>query len=117
MFRRVCFLIALLVLALTTLVVAQQPRSTYEQITVAGTAVGIASTTTNPAGRLPAAQCEAVLETAQVRFRDDGTDPTSSVGTPLNPGDILPMTGDYAHRLKFIRTTATSGVLNVRCYE
>lgn len=106
-----------LMLALATVGLTAQSRPTYEALTVANTAVFISASITNPTGLPARSWCEGVLETAQVRFRDDGTAPTSSEGTPLNPGDVLPMSIPYARQIQFIRTGSTSGVLHVRCYE
>lgn len=81
----------------------------YEQLTVAGSSIGLAS--------IPDT-CNFVLisvEGAPVRFRDDGTAPTSSVGTLLNDGDRV----EYADRpsaLRFIRTTSTSATVNAAYY-
>lgn len=109
-------LFALLALPLS----AQQRVTTYEQLTVAGSSVGITVATTlrpNSAGQPQMAACSLRLETAEIRYRMDGTAPTSSVGTPLEPGEIIPYIG-YADALaiRFIRTTSTSGVLNINCW-
>lgn len=50
----------------------------YQQRTVSGTAVGLSSTSI-PAGT----RFAVVIPSAPVRWRDDGTDPTASVGMPL----------------------------------
>lgn len=49
-----------------------------------------------------------------VRWRDDGTDPTASVGMPLAVGETIPYTG-FLENLKFIEQTA-SAKLNVSYY-
>lgn len=96
---------------------AQQGLSTYELITVGASAVGIATTTTNPTGRSQMNRCEVRVEAASVRFRDDGTDPTTSVGTPMDAGDTLAIpTNVIARALRFIQTSSTSAYLHVRCY-
>lgn len=43
--------------------------------------------------------------TANVRWRDDGTDPTASVGMPLSVGEELVYDGNPA-AIKFIRQSA-----------
>ncbi len=89
---------------------------TYESITVADTAIGIT------AGYLPSSVigCQywknidlmCTLETAQVRFRLDGTSPTTSEGHILNAGDILYVKSCMEiYYFKAIRTGSTSGVL------
>ena len=100
----------------TAALVAQQGLSTYEQITVGATAVGIATTTTTPAGRAQMATCVIQAEHT-VRYRDDGTNPTSTAGTLLTRADE-PMTVSnvVARAIRFISTTAVNATVNVRCY-
>lgn len=91
---------------------------TFESLTVAATAVGITSTTINPAGQPQMLKCSARLETAQVRFRYDGTAPTAAEGTLLEVGEIMDINDPQtATAIKFIRTGATSGVLKVTCWR
>lgn len=99
------------------LLFAQAGSSTYEQISVGGTAVGIATTTTNPTGRAQMNTCTAKVELASVRYRDDGTAPTSDMGYPLDGGDVITIpTNAIARAIRFIRTSATTAFVNVRCY-
>lgn len=97
--------------------VLAQDFVTYESITVATAAIGISATVRNPTGRPPQTACEARLETAQVRFRFDGTAPTSTEGVILDVGDLLTLRG-AANMAAFqaVRTGGTSGVLKVHCY-
>lgn len=53
--------------------------------------------------------------TANVRWRDDGTDPTATVGVPLNAGEILEYDGNPA-AIKFIRTASTDAALDISYY-
>lgn len=79
----------------------------YEQITNVSAAVGL----TIPAG------CSLILVTPQtqaVRWRDDGTNPTSTVGYPLAAGTELQYAAGQMSSLKFIEQAASS-TLNV-CY-
>jgi hypothetical protein len=55
-----------------------------------------------------------VAETVGVRWRDDGTDPTASVGMPLAAGVPFAYDGDLT-RIRFIQQSA-SAVLNVSYY-
>lgn len=55
-----------------------------------------------------------VAETQDVRWRDDGTDPTASVGMLLKAGVIFQYDGDLK-KIKFIETTA-SAKINVSYY-
>lgn len=52
-------------------------------------------------------------QTQAVRWRDDGTNPTASVGMPLAVGETLPYTG-YLENIRFIQQTA-SAAINI-CY-
>jgi len=79
----------------------------YQQITSLSSATAL----TVPTGaRLALIQ----PETQSVRWRDDGTDPTASVGMPLGVGDTLPYTGELA-KIKLIETVASAKV-NVAYY-
>lgn len=91
---------------------------TYESVTVGATAVGLSVTTVNPPGRPPMRTCSGRLETAEVRFRFDFTDPTSTEGVLLSVGDTIDMQdAGVALAMRWIRTTATSGVLKVHCWR
>jgi hypothetical protein len=83
----------------------------YQQLTVSSTAVS----PTLPTG----AQVQLMVivgETANVRWRDDGTSPTASVGMPLLADQpALAFNGDIA-RVKFIRQGATDATLNIAYY-
>lgn len=103
--------------ALLAAPVGAQTPETFESITVANTSIGITGAIISPAGGPQMRACEAQLETAEIRYRTDGTAPTTSEGTLLEPGDVLPLySADEATRARFIRTGATSGVLKVRCW-
>lgn len=111
-------------LALASHVVAAQLLSTYEQLLVAGTAVGITTTVTNPTGRAQMTRCEISVEGFPVRFRDDGTVPTygtppaAGSGTPLAVGGTLTVSSnEMARRIQFIRSASVgTALVNVRCY-
>lgn len=111
-------LLALLLLGLT--VPARSSEfSTYESLTVDATTggVGLATATLNPTARPQINGCAGRLETAQVRYRWDGTGPTASEGQLLEVGDtVLIGSHEDARRIRFIRTGATSGVLKVSCW-
>lgn len=107
-------LVLALLVALAVPLVAQ--TRTYESITVAGTAIGLGTTTLDPANAAPILGCTARLETAQVRFRLDGTAPTASEGTLMEVGDVLDIRGyQDAKAIQWIRTGAVSGVIKVFC--
>ena len=86
-----------------------------EEITVAGTAIGLTASklTTTPKPKEVFIQCE----TAQVRYFYDGSTPTSTSGFILNPLDTVRIKG-YSNLKNFlaIRTGATSAKLTI-CYE
>lgn len=79
----------------------------YQQITDLSSAVGL----TVPQGTTMAL---ITPETQGVRWRDDGTVPTSSVGMPIAAGAYLNYDGDL-NRVKFIEQTA-SAKLNISYY-
>jgi hypothetical protein len=79
----------------------------YEQITSLGSATGLT---------VPANAIYAILQAeAQVlRYRDDGTDPTASVGMMLYPGGSFTYNADLT-AIKFIQADS-GGILNVLYY-
>jgi len=84
----------------------------FENLTVADTAVGL---TASKWQVVPYPQeVWIVAETAPLRYRMDGTNPTTTIGQLLLPTDLLVIKG-YTNisKLKFIRQTATSGAINV----
>jgi hypothetical protein len=68
---------------------------------------------------VPAGAQVAVIrsETANVRWRDDGTAPTSGIGMPLNSTDTVPF--EYWGTLSAIQFIAVSGspILDVSYYR
>lgn len=79
----------------------------YEQITSLSAAAALT---------VPAGSTHAIItaQTQAVRWRDDGTDPTGTVGMPLAAGESITYYGDLK-RIRFIEQTA-SAVLNVSYY-
>lgn len=85
----------------------------FEQITVANTAIGFTSARITPPGFNQAQLASCRLRTAQISFTYDGTVPTASVGTLLEVGELLSVTGqDNLVRFRAIRTGGTSGQLD-----
>jgi len=80
----------------------------YQQITDLSAAVALT---------IPVGTAFAIVtpQTQAVRWRDDGTDPTASVGYPLAAGAELQYAASSLTRLKFIEQTA-SAALNVSYY-
>jgi hypothetical protein len=79
----------------------------YQQITTLSAATAL----TVPA---EATMALIIPETQAVRWRDDGVDPTASVGMPVNVGESLNYDGDLRH-IRFIEQTA-SAKINVSYY-
>lgn len=110
-------LLALLVLSPTLLVAATGERvidgylepAGFTRITSLSSAAGLGTIPTDV--KLTLIQ----PETQSVRWRDDGTNPTASVGMLLAVGDVLVYNGNPA-ALKLIETTA-SATVNVTFYK
>lgn len=81
----------------------------YTQITNLAAAVGV--------GTIPAGSESIVLqcETQDTRYRDDGTDPTATVGMLLKVGTFYEFTVGQIARMKFIESAA-SAKLNISYY-
>lgn len=80
----------------------------FQQLSVSNTAVGF----TPPAG---ATYCAFEVETNAVRWRDDGTNPTASVGFLQAPPDKWTYASSLT-ALKFIRASADATV-DISCYK
>jgi len=80
----------------------------YQQIT----SLSAAASLTVPAR---ATRALIIAQTQGVRWRDDGTNPTASVGMPLPAGTVLSYDGDLS-RIRFIETAA-SAALNISYYD
>lgn len=89
-----------------------EPKSGRQALTVDSTSGGVALTV--PATAV-AASCR--LETAQIRYTLDATAPTTTVGTLMNPDEILVLES-RAELLAFlaIRTGGTSGTLQTEYF-
>jgi hypothetical protein len=88
----------------------------YQQITTLTASTGLTIPTLAPDG-LNAKPVFALIlaEGAPVRWRDDGTAPTASVGMPLAVGVPLQYDGDLT-KIRFIQQSA-SGILNISYYS
>jgi hypothetical protein len=83
----------------------------FQMLTVSNAAVGL----TVPTSGFPTyalIQCE----TNPVRWRDDGTNPTASVGNLLSVGGVLKYDGPLAN-FKAIRQGGADGTLSVSYYS
>jgi len=83
----------------------------YESLTIAGTAVALTADSSHRKSFV------GILETAQVRYRGDGTAPTASEGKLMEIGDQITLSQSEIVNTKFIRTSGTSGVLKGEFYD
>lgn len=86
----------------------------FEQITVSNSAIGFTTATYAPTGQLPASLAYITLETNPIRFRNDGTNPTASVGHLVNPAQTIEVCGTLAvSQMRMIRQGAADGTAMV----
>ena len=105
-------LLLCIALALGATLTAQTRYIALEQIAVAGTAIGFTAATITPPGQPMATQAVCRARTAEMSWRVDGGTPTSTVGTLIEVGEVLVITGhDNLVRFKAIRT-GSSGSLD-----
>jgi hypothetical protein len=87
----------------------------YQQLGTLSSATGLTVPVRTPDGMSAKANFALIVaETQNVRWRDDGVDPTASVGMLLVAGIPFQYDGDLS-KIKFIETTA-SAKLNVSYY-
>lgn len=87
----------------------------YQQITSLSAAANLTVPTTDKSGNKQQPTFALILaEGKDVRWRDDGTAPTASVGMPLAVGVPLQYDGDLTN-IKFIETAA-SAKINISYY-
>lgn len=111
------FILTLALMALGAIASAQS-YITFETVTVAGSAVGLSASTIDPSGYPQMQRCIGRLETAEIRYRTDGTAATASVGVALEPLEILTIVGHVElAQLSMIRTGGTSGTMTFQCYQ
>jgi hypothetical protein len=86
----------------------EYPVDSHEQVTVSTTAVGVTSGSVKKGG------CLVRASGGTVRWRADGTDPTTGVGYPLKDGESLRLTQSSTCRaIRFIRTGQSDITLDV----
>lgn len=89
----------------------------FETLTVSNDAVGLTATKYRPStgdANKNALKAFITAEGGSVRYRYDGTDPTSTVGHILEAGGFLIADGQHQmEKIRFIRTGNSDGVLQV----
>lgn len=86
----------------------------FESVTVTDTAQSLTASVTTGGVVLRGQRAFISAETAQMRFRYDGTAPTSTVGHILESGQTVEIVGyDDILNFRIIRTGATSGTIRV----
>jgi len=89
----------------------------FATLTVADSSVGLADASPAYTAGANVLGFVATLETAEIRWRPDGTAPTSSEGHILSVGQVLQFTDknytDLVKNIRFIRTGGTSGKLKI----
>ena len=97
---------------------ADLPAFAFEQITVSTTAIGFTAATAFPTGQRGAIMAVFTVETADVRFRVDGPDPTATVGDRISAGNPGTACGEEnIRRTKFIREDGTDATISVHYYR
>ena len=91
----------------------------YEKLTVANASKALTATSYAPvSGTLKGRHAKSALinvETAPLRFRLDGTAPTTTEGTLMDIGDTILVRGEFnITNFHAIRTTGTSAVITVQ---
>lgn len=87
----------------------------YESVTVGTSAVGFTGyTVTESNTTFPASQAYCSIETEPIRFRYDGTDPTSSEGHPAAAGSEFRIYGSTNIR-RFRAISSSGSNSNLRC--
>ena len=114
-------LIGLLVLASVAVAASAsaQRQTTFEALTVSTSAVGITNSTLRPPGQgLQHNFCTAYVDGANVRFRFDGTAPTTTVGAIAKSGDTISIDNiEQASAIRFIRDDSADATLEIHCWR
>jgi hypothetical protein len=96
---------------------ADDAPAIFETVTVGATAIGISDSVLHPTGQPERKFCVLTLATADIRWRPDGTDPSSTVGHVMKADGTLTISGiRNLTRWRAIRTGGSSGVLSVSCW-
>lgn len=86
---------------------------TSDQVTVGASATRLTLAKVRNGGRW-AEKALITVTTAKIRWLDDGTDPTSTLGHEAYPGDVITLDNrNRIEKFRAIRTGATSAILEV----
>lgn len=86
----------------------------YQQLTVSTTAVAL----TVPVAATRTRLAVIGVESNPIRFRDDGTDPSATVGTLVKADNFVLVCGaDAIRQFKAIRQGASDATLNIHYYQ
>jgi len=98
---------------------AGQRAATFEDLTVSTTSVGITATTIRPSGQGSQNNfCTLYVDGANLRYRFDGTAPTTSVGVVASSGETISIDNtEQAVAIRFIRDDATDVSLQIHCWR
>ena len=89
-----------------------------ESITVSTVSIGFTTTKITPAGAQPAIYANCTLESNPIRHREDGLDPTSSVGLLVTAGQNIEVCGQQNIQVvRFIRQGGADGTLQCTYYR
>jgi hypothetical protein len=90
----------------------------FEQVTVSTDSIGFTAATYAPTGAVPADMAVVVVESAAIRYRDDGPAPTSTVGVPIAAAGAITVCGTKPIRsIRFIRSGGSDATLSVSYYR
>lgn len=90
----------------------------YEDVTVSTVAVGFTAATYAPTGYPAAAVAVVTVDTAAIRYRADGSNPTAAVGHPAAASQELVVCGVKAiAAFRAIRSGASDATLRVTYYR
>ena len=111
------FLIVATLLAASVFAYAQKTAVSYEAVAVSSTAIGLAALTISPStGELPT-ECYGRVETNDIRYRCDGTNPTTTNGVLVQANETIKIYGrGNMVNIKFI-ATGSDATLRLHCYE
>lgn len=111
-------LLVLACLAVWSTALAQR-QTTFEALTVSTSAVGITNAILRPPGQgLQNNFCTAYVDGANVRYRFDGTAPTTSVGAIASSGDTVSIDNlEQATAIRFIRDDSVDATLEIHCWR